>query len=123
MSTEAKQTSERQQADVVALKGAKPLLTQAQPPLPDERPSPRDDASAQLAPGSAEEAKAPLPDGGQNTADKPAADNAGQGGDPAHESFLRRHRRAFLIGTPVALVLALAGYIFWDYASHFEFDR
>ena len=120
MSTEAKQTSERQQADVVALKGAKPLLTQAKPPLPDEPPSHRDDASAQLAPGGAEEAKAPLPDGEQDTADKPAVDNTDQGGDPGHENFLRRHRRMFLIGTPVALVLTLAGYVFWDYASHFE---
>jgi len=120
MSTEAKQTSERQQADVVALKAAKPLLTQSQPPLPDERPSPKEDASAQFAPGGAEEAKAPLPDEGQGTADKPAVDNADQGGDPGHQNFLRRHRRVLLIGTPVALVLALAGYIFWDYASHFE---
>ncbi len=63
MSTDAKQAPERPQADVVALKGPKPLPTPSQPPRPDERPSPSDDAAAQLAPNNGDEAKAPLPDG------------------------------------------------------------
>ena len=119
MSTDAKQASERQ-ADVVTLKGAKPLPTPSQPPLPDERPSPRDDAAAQLAPSNGDEAKAPLPDGEHDAAEKPAADNASHAGEQGHENFLRRHRRSFLIGTPLALILGVAGYVYWDYASHFE---
>jgi membrane fusion protein (multidrug efflux system) len=118
MSTDIKQATGRPQADVVALKGPKPQPAQAHP-LAEERPSPKSE-TAQLAPGSGEEARAPLPDGEQDGADKPAADNADQGGEQAHESFLRRHRHLFLIATPLALVLAVAGYIFWDYASHFE---
>jgi membrane fusion protein, multidrug efflux system len=120
MSTDAKQATERPQADVVALKGAKPPLVQSQWQLPQPDPRPSADASAQYAPGGGDEAKVPLPDGGQDGADKQTADHADQAGEQSHESFLRRHRRSFLIASPVVLILCVAGYIFWDYASHFE---
>jgi membrane fusion protein, multidrug efflux system len=119
MSTDTKQVAERPQADVVAIKGLKPQPAPSQP-VSTELPSPKNDAGAQLAPGSDEEAKALLPDGEQGAADKPAAEDAGQGGEQAHEGALRRHRLLFLMGTPLALVVAVAGYISWDYASHFE---
>ena len=117
MSTDAKRAPERPHADVVALKGPKPLST---PPHPDERPSPRDDAAAQLAPDDGDGAKAPLPDGEHDAAENLAEDNASHAGEQGHESFLRRHRHLFLIGTPLAIFLAVAGYMFWDYARHFE---
>ncbi|MET0194817.1 MAG: HlyD family secretion protein [Hyphomicrobiaceae bacterium] len=120
MSTDAKQAPERPHADVVALKGPKPLPTPSQPPRPDERPAPRDDAATQLAPNDGREAKAPLPDGEHHAAENLAEDNASHAGEQGHESFLRRHRHLFLIGTPLAIFLAVAGYMFWDYSSHFE---
>jgi len=116
MSTDVKQVSERPQADVVARQGAKVQPTQ---PLPDQGPSLKDDASAQLT-AKREEATALLPDSEQDGAGKPTVEDSGQAGEQGHAGLLRRHRQALLVAAPVALVLAVAGYMFWDYASHFE---
>ncbi|HEY2227516.1 MAG TPA: biotin/lipoyl-binding protein, partial [Xanthobacteraceae bacterium] len=40
--------------------------------------------------------------------------------DESHKGMLRRHPFAFLGGLILLAVLLPAGYLYWDYASHFE---
>jgi membrane fusion protein, multidrug efflux system len=41
-------------------------------------------------------------------------------GDGARKGFLRRHPLAFLLGLLLLILFAAAGYLYWDYAKHFE---
>ena len=43
-----------------------------------------------------------------------------EGGDEPRRSFLRRHPIAFLLGLVLFIAAAAGGYLYWDYAEHFQ---
>jgi membrane fusion protein (multidrug efflux system) len=47
-------------------------------------------------------------------------ENDQEGGDPPREGFLRRHPLASMAGCVFLVVAGGLGYIYWDYARHFE---
>src|SRR5690242_15848615 len=50
--------------------------------------------------------------------DHPGQDR--EGGDEPRSSVLRRHAIAFLLGLVLLIATAAGGYLYWDYAEHFE---
>jgi len=43
-----------------------------------------------------------------------------EGGDEPRRHLLRRHPIAFLLGLVLFIAAAAGGYLYWDYAEHFE---
>lgn len=75
----------------------------ARAPMQKSRPS-----QEQPAPATPLEAKKP----------PPAPEKSG--GSEARKSVLRRHPRLSAIGLALVVVATFAGYLYWDYAAHFE---
>ena len=88
-----------------------------------------DQASAGAA-GDSARARAPMPQGrvpgGPRIVELPPQredrppERDGEGADRRRKGRLWRHPVATMIGAVLAIALAAAGYLYWDYAQHFE---
>jgi membrane fusion protein (multidrug efflux system) len=90
-----------------------PARPRARPLPPEEAPRAKTDRG-QPRPSSEPE---PRQEPGQEGGDEGGTDAKE---DPPSKSFLRRHPALVAIGALSLLLAAGAGYVYWDYASHFE---
>jgi membrane fusion protein (multidrug efflux system) len=87
----------------------------AEDELPTEDVRPTAEAKVATPQDRPAEGKDPLPEHAEDTqpAENPSAREA-------HASLLRRHRIAVPAGALVFMLALVAGYLYWDYAGHFE---
>jgi membrane fusion protein (multidrug efflux system) len=112
----------RDTAEQLVLAAPQPASSPASARAPAAKDEVRDPYAkdADEARGPATEAR--RPDGRDPPADKPeGVQQAGdQNGDEAHSGLLRRHPIAAIIGVILLAVAVAGGYLYWDYAQHFE---
>ena len=86
---------------------------------------PSADAIENSARARARKPQGPVPAGGRVVElpppreDRPL-DRGGEGADRPRKGRLRRHPIAAVIGVVLSIALAAVGYLYWDYAQHFE---
>ncbi|ARQ00307.1 HlyD family secretion protein [Pseudorhodoplanes sinuspersici] len=115
MDSDTRQPSELLKENVVALKGAAGSPVQSQSPVSDRRLR-SDDVSPEPPRVIGEEAKRLQ----ANEVGKHFEQRVRPAASQKRGSFLRRQLGLSAVGLLAALLLGGAGYIYWDYADHFE---
>ena len=88
------------------------------PPAPETQPA----AERPAEPVRKTERPAGPPEEEANPSAAPDAQGEKPGQSPS-KGWLRRHPLIALVGLVALVLAAVAGYLYWDHSSHFEFDR
>jgi membrane fusion protein (multidrug efflux system) len=103
------------EADCDERAGVSARSARARTPIPQEGPESRQERPKELPSEERRIIELPLPD-----QDRQEETELPQGGEASLIAKLRRHFRAIMLGLFLSMVAAAGGYLYWDYAGHFQ---